>query len=163
MATTDSSNFEGTLGLSSLWQGNLLGGSLEIMKNRDQLMSAQVKPFLVIDTQWLQFLPLDLSNPPSEEHLLTPHITSWIPKIGIHLCSFVLNPWFPSPAARLVLSRTPPLFLWQRHAASHLKHLLTPALGSSPRGKGRPRRRQWPLRPRSCPWIPAGVSPRAAR
>lgn len=117
MATTDSSNFEGTLGLSSLWQGNLLGGSLEIMKNRDQLMSAQVKPFLVIDTQWLQFLPLDLSNPPSEEHLLTPHITSWIPKIGIHLCSFVLNPWFPSPAARLVLSRTPPLFPWQRHAA----------------------------------------------
>lgn len=54
-------------------------------------------------------------------------------------------------------------FPWQRRAALQLGSLPATALGSSPRGKGWPRRRQRALRPRSCPWAPAGVSPRAAR
>lgn len=100
--------------------------------------------------------PLSLSNPPSGGRLPTPQPPPPQHSLTV-LCSPVLSIW-GSPRLPGTSPRPSP-FPWQRHAPSHLRHLPAAPGGSSPHGKGWPRRRPRPLRPGSCPWVPARVSP----
>lgn len=135
------------------------------METRDQVMKPHVKPCELTDAQWLQVLP-GLSDPPSEGHLLTPtahHIS--VPKNRLHLCSLVLNQGFPPPAARLDWTSPRASARFHGNATRPRASGTFPPQPWGPHHAGRAGRGGASVLygPRSCPWAPAGVSPRAAR